>query len=220
MVFVLLVGLTIVAARAPVAQGQLATLQRQVLTTDGPMYIVTRGPGSILVRARKGDGNEREVYWYSSALETTQGTSCAQWNRGEGIDQQGAAFRISTTHGDTRTITVTRNVVFGQFSVFNFHIWNTSTTPAFHLFGQVVLTHYLGTGQAAYPLNFCARIVRRLVQFVIWRPGQPQPEWGSVSQGGSALLPAGAPDQGYTGWFAGHVVAGTSTKFTDVSINN
>jgi hypothetical protein len=194
-----------------------------VLTHDGRAYVVIhQSIGSMTVesRLREDRGDEREVLWPYLAKSEVNASSCATWESGEGLDQQGAAFRITQTDGVVRAVTVTRNVYGHVFYDFNFHTWNTSTSGIFSLFGQTDLKGYLGTGPARYPLNFCARTTGNVIQFVVWRPGTVKPAWGSTTQGGSALIPAGAaPESGLTGWYVGHIVPGTIASLSGMTVD-
>jgi hypothetical protein len=146
-------------------------------------------------------------------------TSCAEWLSGGGVDQQGAALRITETNGVVRAITVDRNIWEYKFSGFAFVSWDTSSPGYFTGFGGVFLSGYLGNGPAVYPLNVCARTVGNLAQFIVWRPGEAPPPWGSTTQGGSATIPANAPASGFTGWYVGHIAPRTSTTFSHTSID-
>ena len=219
-----LLGLTLALGTVAVAAAPATGLPvtRAVLTPDGTPYVL-RHPvrGTYVVRStpHSGDWNEREVFWPPSATSEANSTSCAEWQRGQGIDQQGAALRITDTNGVVRAITVGRSIYEYNFWLFFFLSWNTAMPGYFSWFGGVDLSGYLGKGPAVYPLNLCARTSGNVVQFIIWRPGEAPPPWGSTTQGGSATIPATAPASGFTGWYVGHIVRGTSTTFSRTSVD-
>jgi hypothetical protein len=147
---------------------------------------------------------------------------CASFASGHGIDQQGIVLRlVNLPDGKIRAITVTRNIWLGVFDVFNFHVWNTEADPnsPFTLFGSIQISE-LPVRPAIYPLNMCARTVAvtDVVQFVIWTKGQKEPRWGG-STGGEARIPDDAPAVGRGGWFAGHLIPGSSMTFHRLSID-
>ena len=147
-------------------------------------------------------------------------TVCVTFASGQGGDQQGIALRINRTSSETTGLTVTRNVIFGQYNVFNFHTWNTSiskTAPETQ-FAQFRLD-FLPVGPAAYPLDMCPRTIGNDMEFVVWLPGQSQPRWGSTSQGGETEIPNTAPQRGSSGWYVGHVVSGTTTTMTNMTVD-
>jgi hypothetical protein len=112
-------------------------------------------------------------------------------------------------------------VIYSDFQAFNFHLWNTSDADhPFTLFGQTSLP-FLPYAPAVYPLNMCARTVTTTnqVQFVVWKAGQSRPPWGDPIEGGGATIPVGAPSSGRQGFFAGHVIPGTSMVLTDLRID-
>src|SRR5271165_7075722 len=84
-------------ATIEVAQAWAWTPTHEVLTSDGRPFTLTHSsPGTVLVRAPGIEGrNEREVIWPLSASPEVDSTSCSEWRNGQGIDQQGAAFRFT-----------------------------------------------------------------------------------------------------------------------------
>src|ERR1700681_2681464 len=74
-------GATAAVAGSPITHAELST--------DGKPYFFThRSPGTftVITHRRGRDGNEREVFWPSSATSEVNSTSCAEWRKGEGID--------------------------------------------------------------------------------------------------------------------------------------
>lgn len=194
------------------------------VTPDGAGYsYLHRGPGTVVVSAPETSGvNEREFFWEETSPEEPDATVCGTFSTGHGIDQQGIVLRLNDANGTIRAITVTRNVIFGDSRAFNFHLWNTSDADQpFTLFGQTILP-FLPYAPAVYPLNMCARTVTTTnqAQFVVWTPGQSQPPWGDPNQGGEATIPVGSPSSGREGFFAGHVIGGTSMVLTNLRIDD
>lgn len=181
-------------------------------------------PGTVVVTAPKSSGaNNREFFWGSSGGNEADPTVCATFASGEGIDQQGIVLRLNDTAvGGTTGITVTRNIWMGTFNIFNFHVWNTRRDPSnpFTMFGSKAIPE-LPVSPAVYPLRMCARAVAATdqVQFVVWTKGQAEPGWGSMTQGGEARIPPGAPSTGRAGWFAGHLTPGTSMTYSGLTVD-
>ena len=192
------------------------------VTPDGTPYAMTSpSPGTAVISASPtSGGNNREFFWAASDLVEANATSCATFANGSGIDQQGIALRINTGGGHTQALTVTRNIWLDEFYYFNFHVWDTANTSSpFTLLGSVNLQPYLGTTNAVYPLNMCARTSGGLLQFIIWKQGQSPPSWNTTTQGGSVPIPAGAPATGQNGWFAAHITPGTSSLYTNLTVD-
>ncbi|MGB7050263.1 MAG: hypothetical protein WBG41_01700 [Acidimicrobiales bacterium] len=183
------------------------------LTPDGTPYTFTNpSPGEVIVTAAPtAGGNNREAFWSANAPTEPDPVVCATFASGTGLDQQGIVLR---REGEDE-LTVTRNVIYDDFQTFNFHIWSG---PTYTLFAQFSLT-FLPYAPATYPLNICATITGDTMEFVVWTAGQTQPPWGSTTQGGSATLPASAPPTGQEGWFAGHIVPGTSSTYTNLTVD-
>ena len=203
------VGAVVLATVTPVSSG-------------GATYTYS-SPSSGLVEVSASSltsGNDREFFYSttgnsdadSSACETTSGTEPAQ---------PGIAFRITDNLNVISAVTVTENI-FGSssssgYNDFNVHIWDTSQSPVYHLVGQVKI-NALPSSPQPEPLNVCADITGRLVRFVAWTSGT-QPAWGDPNWGGSVTLPSDAPTSGYTGFFAGHVPAGTSADYSNLTVD-
>ena len=180
--------------------------------------------GTVVVTApASGASNNREFFWSPAGPNRPDLTVCATFVDGGGFDQQGVVLRLRPlAHGRVSGITVTRNVWGSAFDVFNYHVWNTQADPVnpFTQFGSTVVRE-LPVAPAVYPLHLCARTVTgsNAVQFVVWSRGQTRPPWGSVRQGGQAVIPPGAPASGLGGWFAGHLRPGTGMTFADLTVD-
>lgn len=181
-------------------------------------------PGTVVVTAPRSSAvNNREFFWSPTGPTSADLTVCATFATGAGLDQQGVVLRLNDlANGRVSGISVTRNVWMDAFDVFNFHVWDTRVGPnaQFLQFGSTVVPT-LPVAPAVYPLNLCARAVTasNTVQFVVWTPGRPRPDWGSTTQGGQAAIPLGTPASGRGGWFAGHLRPGTSMTFTGLSLD-
>jgi hypothetical protein len=194
------------------------------VTPDCSAYTYSNpSPGTEVVTAPKSSAsNNREFFWDKAGRSESDQTVCASFATGQGSDQQGIVLRLmSLPDGKVRAITVTRNIWLGAFDVFNFHVWNTEADPSspFTQFGSAVVSE-LPIRPAVYPLNMCARTVAAtdVVQFVIWTRGQKEPKWGSAA-GGEARIPGAAPAAGRGGWFAGHLIPGSSMTYRRLRID-
>ncbi len=187
-----------VVVAAPVA---LSACQVAV-TPDGTQYSVSGRNGSATASASiSSGGDNREFFWDGGDPTEADSTVCATFATGQGNDQQGISLRISPIIDSGGlpgivAITVTRNIIYGAFNAFNFHVWDTaSDSPQPYIqFGQTVISS-LPYAPAVYPLNLCARTVTsaNTAEFIVWTSGQAKPAWDSTTQGGSAVIPADAP---------------------------
>ena len=212
-------------SRGTAAVGSGASTCVNRVTPDCAAYTyASPRAGTVVVTAPRSSAiNNREFFWSPSGSVGTDQTVCATFATGRGLDQQGGVLRMaSPAPGRVSGVTVTRNVWMGAFDVFNFHVWDTrlDTASVFLQFGTTIVPT-LPVAPAVYPLNMCARTVTATdtVQFVVWTPGQPQPSWGSTTQGGQATLPAGTSTTGRAGWFAGHLRPGTSMTYTNLAVD-
>jgi hypothetical protein len=201
----------------PVVALVLAGCQFAV-TPDGPADSFTESNGTVTVSApTMGDGNNREFFWASGGPLDTDTTACATFSGGQGEDQPGIAMRIADL--GEQAVTVTQNIYGYDRQVFNFHTWNTANGPddTFSLFGQTTLPAFPISG--TWPFSMCARITGTTVQFVVWTSGMTQPDWGDPTWGGQADLPASAPTVGQSGFYVGHLLAGTSMDYSGLTVD-
>jgi hypothetical protein len=174
--------------------------------------------GTVIVSASSlTSGNDRE-FFYSTTSATYADSSACLTISGTSPAQPGIAFRITDKNNVTTAVTVTENV-FGSsaYNDFNVHTWNTSLSPAYSLVSQVTI-HALPSSPQPEPLNLCAEITGVVLQFVVWTSGT-QPAWGDPTWGGSVTLPSNVPTSGYTGFFAGHIPAGTSATYSNLTVD-
>jgi hypothetical protein len=216
------------------------------VTPDGTpyTYTVSNGGGTVTVMASATTGeNNREFFWSPYSPYEAYSTVCATFSSGPGIDQQGQPdqqgilLRLNDDGGDNITgITVMRNIIFDDYQIFNFHVWNVADTAApYEQFGATSLS-WIPFAPPLYPLSMCARIVPVVsgsseVQFVVWYPEPTLPSgaanpcqtrptvWGDTTCGGEAALPSNAPEAGQGGFYAGHLVPGTSMTYTNLMVD-
>jgi hypothetical protein len=194
---------------------------KAAVTPDGHPYRFVVDGSTVIVTASKHSGSdEREFFWDRKSPVEADSTVCATFASGGGLDQQGVVLRLTDAAGVITGITVTRNVFAYDFQTFNFHIWDTATSPPYTQFGSVTISA-LPYAPATYPLNLCARTVSAAdeVELVVWTAGMTQPAWGDPTWGGGATIPAGAPAAGRGGFFVGHVRPGMPTTFTNLSVD-
>lgn len=211
------------ASREPSSSNSSGCTARVTPSCSGYIYS-NPSPGTVEVTAPKGSGgNNREFFWSEDDRNGADLAVCATFANGQGGDQQGIVLRLQRLPGGgVRGITVTRNVWLNLFNIFNFHVWNTKADPSdpFTRFGSTVVPT-LPLRPAVYPLSMCARTVdgADMVQFVVWTRGQRKPAWGSTGQAGAAKIPGDAPSTGLGGWFAGHLVPGTSMTYSHLRVD-
>jgi hypothetical protein len=194
-----------------------APLVSAVLTGTDP-YDMASSPGKASFVSHVADQNTREVFWPSDSPAVSSSETCATWETGDNV-QQGAALRIRKVTGGYRLITVTKNIWLGAYWIFNFHVWDSSKSPAFTLLGGIDLSgEFLQSGTTAWPLPWymCTRAYGSTLEFKAWRAGQTQPAYGDSHYGGAKTLPAGWNDPGATGWYIGHVPTNSGASFTDL----
>jgi hypothetical protein len=196
----------------------------QVVTQQGSdSYTFTSTAGEIAVAAAPTNtgGNLRALFWPANAPDVVDSMSCATWADQNGeIVQQGAALRIVRDGTRTRAVTVTKNIWFAGYWIFNFHLWDTTTTGAeFTLLGNVDLRQYLGdavTWVRPLPWKFCARVVGSKLTFKVWLDPEPEPSWTDPDQTGSIALPAAFRNPGKAGWYVAHLPPGGQARFANL----
>lgn len=175
-------------------------------TPDGSAYTYSDSASgsSVTVSAPSSSGtNNREIFWSQSSPVLTNSTVCATFAAGQGIDQQGVVLRIA----DGRAISVMRNIWADDFDTLNFDTWNMAANPPYSEFASVTLPT-LPYAPPVYPLTLCATAAGDVLSFTVTGYG-----------GGSAVIPAGSPTSGQDGFYVGHLVPGTSTTYTDLTID-
>jgi hypothetical protein len=192
---------------------------RSVLTDDGPRLQLRHGPHGRLVfvgaRSEVGhrDRNFREVFRRPGARLTDRQTSCATWLRQSGASvQQGLAVRIRDRAGRVRAVTLTKNVEFGLYWVFNLLTWDTARgRDPWRSVGQFDLSPVVGKSVkrvAPLPWRVCLRATGRTVAFKVWLPRESaEPSWQDPTHVRRTRLPRGY-GVGRPGWYVGHLPAG------------
>jgi hypothetical protein len=195
-----------------------------VLTADGSgTYRFTSLPANTAVTSLDSGtgGNLREAFWPADNPIVPDSESCAIWGAQTGtLSQQGAALRIVQNGSRVRAITVTKNIFYNATWIFNFHVWDSSQSPAFTSFGSKDLSALLVHAGVVTPLpwHFCARVIGSKVEFKVWPVAEPlEPAWGDPTHGGSATLPAGWGASGKAGWFIGHVQPNEAAVFNNLA---
>jgi hypothetical protein len=207
------------AAALVVAGAGFAACNVQV-TPDGTAYAYTvPTPGTVVISAPSTTGsNDREFLWSSTGLTESNSTACGTFTMDNATDQPGVAFRVQDLAGVTTGITVTQNIYGYVRNQFNFHTWDTSRSGVFAEFGSTTINALpefdIDSGE-----SICAQVTGNVIQFVVWLPGATQPPWGDPTWGGQATLPTNAPTTGQTGFYAGHVPAGDSMTYTNLTVD-
>jgi hypothetical protein len=193
-----------------------------VLTHDhGDKFSLTSKNGTTIAAADSTNtgGNSRFFFWQTGSPVLTDSESCATWNISSLLDQQGVALRITNVNGVTRGVTVTKNVYYSAFWIFNVHVWDSSNLAnPYTQIGEFPLNStFVPNGQyAPLPWNLCAKVVGNTLSFIAWPAIDSQPAWGDPNFGGSVSLPSGY-ENGYAGWYFGHIAAGKTIKYTSLS---
>jgi hypothetical protein len=167
--------------------------------------------------------NRRQVFTERAAAPSTNQTVCATWShQSEPYIQQGLAVRVRGGPGDRqRAVTLTKNTFTGYFWVFNVLTWDTRRpgdpwreVAQFNLSDVVVQD-----GQwAPLPWRVCLRVHARTLAFKVWLPDQePEPAWQDPTHTRRASLPGRFVYPGRPGWYVGHLPAGETTEYADLT---
>ncbi len=212
-------GVPAVAELAPPPPPERAAYVRSVLTDDGPrLRVRTVSGGRVVVRGERTDvdhrdRNSREVFRRPGARMARAQTTCATWVRqSEPSVQQGLAVRIRDRAGRVRAVTLTKNVEFGLYWVFNLLTWDTARAgEPWRSVGQFDLSPVVGKSAqrlARLPWRVCLRAAGRTVAFKVWLPREgAEPSWEDPVHVRTARLPRGY-GVGRPGWYVGHLPAG------------
>jgi hypothetical protein len=201
---------------------------RSVLTDDGPRLQLRHGPRGRVVfvgdpaEVAHRDRNFREVFRRSGTRVTDRQTTCATWVQQSGPSvQQGLAVRIRDRAGRVRAVTLTKNVEFGIYWVFNVLTWDTARAgEPWRKVGQFDLSRVVGKSAhrlARLPWRVCLRATGRTVAFKVWLPREgAEPSWQDETHVGRARLPRGYA-VGRPGWYVGHLPAGGRVVYGGLS---
>jgi hypothetical protein len=221
-------GAPAVAERVTPPEGPAPAYVRSVLTDDGPRLQLRHGPRGRVVfvgeRSKEAhrDRNFREVFRRSDARVSGRQTTCATWVRQSGPSvQQGLAVRIRDRAGRVRAVTLTKNVEFGLYWVFNVLTWDTARAgEPWRRVGQFDLSPVVGKSAhrlARLPWRVCLRASGRTVAFKVWLPREgAEPSWQDETHARRARLPRGYA-VGRPGWYVGHLPAGGRVVYGDLT---
>jgi hypothetical protein len=169
------------------------------------------------------DNDEREAFWYDGTPMAQDEESCAQWSSAPGITQQGAMLHMTRTiDGGLRGISVMQNV-YGLYQwTFNVDTWDSDSQQPFTLVGQSNLASVVmnGNDYVAHPWWMCARTVGDQLQFVVWTGNNPRPAYGTPGAGGEFTIPSDYQQPGMAGWYIGHIPAGSSAQFNNLTTSD
>lgn len=191
--------------------------------SDGFASLAT--PGSIRISAPASNvgTNTRTLVYPGNQPVTTDHQACATWRSQDGINtQQGLALRVrhDTPEGRWRSITVTKNVVWGANWQFNVLTWDTRQI-GWQMHGSVNLAPVFWPNQQLAPLpwRICARVEGDIVKVKGWIAGQAEPAWNDPVHTGSVRIPIEWVYPGKAGWYVGHLAPGHSTTMTDLVLD-
>jgi hypothetical protein len=218
--------MAVLAACAPSVSPLDATLGAGILTPEvidsyglavsNNLVTATAAPNNVGV-------NTRVAFWQLADQASSDQQSCATWVDARGnLQQPGAALRVRQVNGRTSAITITNNIFFGARWAFNVHVMDSGASPQFHQIASFDLSSVFRPNPAnldmpPYPWRMCARVVGSTVSFVVWPVSHAEPAWDDPRYGGSVTLPAGWGHAGMPGWYIGHLGAGDSAGFADMS---
>lgn len=187
---------------------------------DGFRSLATPGTFQATAPATNVGTNTRLLVYPGQQPISPNHQACATWQSQDGINnQQGLALRIrhDAAEGRWRSITVTKNVVWGANWQFNVLTWD-SYKPGWQMHGSVNLAPVFWSNQQLAPLpwRICARVEGDLVRVKGWRVGQPEPDWSNANHTGAVRLPIEWVYPGKAGWYVGHLAPGQSTTMVDL----
>jgi hypothetical protein len=214
------VAMTVALAACNLIQPLDPSLEAGFLTKDGnDDYGITVVDGNAISSApiTNEGANTRVAFWPAGASQTLNQQSCTSWVEDDHFTQQGVALRVRSVDGRTTAITVTKNIWFSGYWMFNVHVMDSGNTEqpftqiaSFDLSGAVVRDG----APAPSPWRLCARVVGDLLALKVWAADEAEPAWMDGVHGGGVMLPAGWDPSGAAGWYVGHLRPGVSTTYT------
>ncbi|MGB3409572.1 MAG: hypothetical protein WBA45_00135 [Microthrixaceae bacterium] len=177
----------------------------------GDTFTATSGSGSWRISSGTGNNgvNTRMVFWSTESAATVNGGSCIRFDPNSvWPTQEGVALRIATSGGQTRAVTVTKNVFGYATNIYNVHSWRGSELT---LLASVDASRSLA-GMGA--VNLCGRIDGNTVRFKIWRSSNPEPSWEDRSKVNTVKAHSLEARSGHFGIYAGHLPPNTAIKMT------
>lgn len=201
---------------------------RSVLTQDGPRLQYRSGAGGRVVISGAAtdtghpDLNRREVFSRPGASAARDQTTCATWVRQSDVAaQQGLAVRIRDNAGRVRAVTLTKNVEFRIYWVFNLLTWDTARAgDPWRSVGQFDMSPVIGQSAdrlTPFPWRVCLRATGRTLAFKVWLPAErAQPSWRNDHYVRRARLPRGY-SVGVPGWYVGHLAPGARVVYGNLT---
>lgn len=206
------------------------SLGAAVITRESPeeAYGLTVANDVVTAAARSSNtgSNMRVVFWRKSDPVSTDQESCATWSAADHDQQPGIALRAHDVAGGTQVITMTKNIWFSAWSIFNVHVMDSSNPdePFVQIAGSDLPGLRLSESYndvKPYPWRGCARVVGTTVSLKVWPVNEPEPAWDDPNYGYSVTLPAEwGVTTGRAGFYASHLRPGASLDYSDVAITN
>ena len=173
-------------------------------------------------------GNARTSFFPTGQVASESGDVCATW-AGPGVPtdlrQQGIALRVEKNGtGVRRAITVTKNVWFGATWLFNVNLWTVTQTngspDVVALATPTNLDFSAIVGQwegQAFPWRVCVRFTGPTLTVDVGTATTTHAPFSDPAYVRIATLPEGWDYAGQYGWYIGHLPAGGTFRYTDLS---
>lgn len=193
---------------------------------DGYSITATNGTVRATARTTNPSSNMRVVFWRLADGTSIDQESCATWSAGNHDQQPGIALRARDVPGGTQVITVTKNVWFHAWSIFNVHVMDSSNPdePFVQIAGGDLPGLRLSESYndvKPYPWRACARVVGLTVSLKVWPLSEPEPAWDDPNYGYSVTLPfTWEVNSGRPGSYVGHLRPGASMDYSDLAVTH
>src|SRR4051794_28774978 len=175
-------------------------------------YSLTTSGSKVIFTNSAGGSNERDIFWNSKTTQEIASSQCATWVSGEGIAQNGLAFRIRQDSGGWDTVVLQRNIWGFDFWVLAVVYFHTGTNWRTLADGEpgIDLGDYLGrdTSKDVFPLQVCAQLGSdNVLRFAVSKHNDPMPPLGTTGRGGAFRLnPSESPlIKGWDGTYIAHL---------------
>lgn len=198
------------------------TLTTRILTPDGAdTYSITQANGTVTTTAPTTNTGStlRAVFWPTSALDLDNSRVCITWaTQSAPSVQEGTVHHVTVLPDRVRAVTLTKNVIYDIFWVFNVHVWDTTQNPAFAQVAQFDMIDVMFRPDGTYqllPWRVCTEMIGATLRFKIWFPNvMAEPAWSDARYARSATVPAGWVTRGKSGGYVGHVPPGGRATYT------
>jgi len=170
--------------------------------------------------------NTRIIFWNSKSPVLTNSEACTSFASADDETQEGVALRVSKDNkGIVSALTVLKNVygptVPATYSGFNVLAWYKDPAGNYSTFSDLgsfpFQSTFIQNGVLApEPWSLCAKAIGNTLSFISWPANIAEPGWGTPGYSGSVQIPA-AYSSGYTGWYFGHITAGKSITYSNLS---